>query len=206
MQYLISLISIFFLITGCSVGVMNIQSSPEGADVYLQAGSQQPNKIGQTPMNISSQTVNSLPVDSFKIQVKKEGFDTETFVIPKIMFSSSIDISTKLKEDTLAESCKDQNSAIEKAVRSVALVQFHIQQKNYLQAESVLSSLILEFPNNSVLYDLQGNVYYLQKNVDAALTAYKQSLKLNPNNPSTRRMVNKLEIIGGRVPSAEGGL
>lgn len=204
LQYiLIALLST--TLSGCSVGMLNVQSTPEGAEVYLVHEGQQPVKIGTTPLNISSQQVNSQSGKNVQLKIKKEGFGAESFLIPKSTFNSSISVSAQLNEVKLPLACTQGNEVVDKVARSVAHAQNLIHRKRYEQALQALNNLMIENPNSSVIYDLLGNVHYLNKNLSAALDAYENSLRINPQSLETKRMVNKLRTITTNRAPASGG-
>lgn len=208
MKYLkyIVVLNISVLFAGCSVGMLNVQSTPEGADVYISHEGQQPVKIGKTPVNISSQQVNSQPGSNIQLKIQKEGFGTESFMIPKSAFNSSISVSTQLNEVKLPLACTQGGEVVDKVARSVAHAQNSIHQKKYDQALQILNNLLLDNPNSSVIYDLVGNAHYMSKNLNDALEAYESSLRLNPQSLETKRMVFKLRTITNvRSPASEGG-
>jgi predicted Zn-dependent protease len=98
-------------------------------------------------------------------------------------------------------SCEIQSKNTSKVARNVAQAIFFTQQKKFDQAETLLTNLINENPDISVLYDLIGNVHYLNQKTNLAVEAYSRSLELNPNSLETQRMFNKLNTI--RLPAGE---
>lgn len=193
-------------LSGCAVGMLTVQSTPEGAEVFLAGEDQQPTRLGKTPLNVNSQHLQSVGRNTIEIQIRKEGYATEHFMVPKMSLGSSVSISLKMQESKLPLSCQDQTAAVEKVARQVAQVQFLIQQKKFETAERILNGLIEDNPTSSVFYDLLGNVFYLKKDLELALDAYETSLRLNPGAKETQRMVNKLRSIRSpRLPTSEGG-
>ncbi|MCB0391400.1 MAG: hypothetical protein KDD58_08915 [Bdellovibrionales bacterium] len=184
-----------FSLNGCSVGLMSIRSTPEGAEVLLAREGSQPVKIGQTPLNLPADRVNNQPGQSAQIIVRKDGYKQENFLVPRVLFSSSIELSVMLSEDKLPAACTNQAQAAEKLSRGIAEAQFLIQTKDYQQAEILLNNLVVDNPNISVLWDLLGNIYYLKKDTQAALKAYEKSEVISPGRVNTIRMINKLRTI-----------
>ena len=81
----------------------------------------------------------------------------------------------------------------------VAIVQARIAKKEYDVALIKLSSLSAKFPYVSVIWDLLGNVYYIEKKYENSLEAYEKSLNIDSSNASTANMVKRLkEILGKR--------
>jgi predicted negative regulator of RcsB-dependent stress response len=80
----------------------------------------------------------------------------------------------------------------------VAQVQSLIQRKELDQGLSTVNTLLSSYPNISTLYDLQGNIYYLRKDIDRALASYKRANAITPNS-ETNRMISKLQEL--RTPA-----
>lgn len=190
------------LLSSCSTSLTSIRTNPEGADVFVIRGNNQKSRLGTAPLNIPSQQLNPSNEPNVQIMIQKEGYKDETYFLPKMTFSSSMDLSVQLKEEPAPPSCEVQSKNTEKVARNIAQALFFTQQKKYDQAETLLNNLIVEVPNVSVIYDLLGNIYYLNQKTDLALDAYQKSLEINPNSAETQRMVNKLRAI--RSPSGGG--
>ncbi len=207
-----ALIIKFFLMVftaGCAVGTVRVNSNPEKADVFLSYENDQPSKIGSTPLNMDSRLIDDNKGRYVNIQIKKEGFQTESLYVPTSLMKSSIDISSKLEEFKLPLQCQDQTQAVERIARGIAQVQSLMNQNSLQEALAKLALLLDEYPNISVLQDLLGNAHYMSKNLEMALGAYEKSLKIDPSNLDTQRMVSKLRsILGVRAPAnseASGG-
>lgn len=186
-------------LVGCSSNFASIRTNPEGAGVYLVNRNNQKTRLGATPLSISSSQLNPLNESNVQLKIEKEGYKEESFFIPKMVFSSNIDLSVQMIENPPAPSCEQQAANTGKVARNIAQAIFFTQQKKYPQAEVLLNNLIAENPQISVLYDLLGNIYYMNQQTDLAIDAYGKSLELNPNSAETQRMYNKLKLI--RVPA-----
>lgn len=191
---------------GCASGGLRVNSTPEKAEVFLAYEGEQPNKIGETPLKLDSHMIQENRGRYMTISVKKDGFQTETAVVPNGMMKSEIEMSSYLQEYKLPLQCQDQTAAIERISRGVAQAQSLLQTNRLVEAQGQLSMLLADFPNVSVLHDLIGNVHYINKNLEMAYASYKKSLELNPSNVDTQRMVSKIQgIIGIRSPASSGG-
>ncbi|MCB0356228.1 MAG: hypothetical protein KDD40_04435 [Bdellovibrionales bacterium] len=184
---------------------MSVRSTPEGADVYIARNGAQPIKIGQTPLNLPADRVNNQPGESAQIIIRKDGYKPENYLIPRVLFNSTIEVNVLLTEDRLPAACSNQAQAAEKLSRGIAEAQFLIQRKEFDQAQVILNNLLVDNPNISVLWDLIGNIHYLQKDTQAALNAYEKSESLSPGQLNTIRMINKLRSIRSFRTPAGGG-
>jgi len=192
---LIELMIFLFFITGCISSSINIDSVPSGADIYVSQIGQVPNKVGQTPL--------SLDLTSFKIAREpitilavKTGFKKESVLMPASSLGQTGKVGFFLTEDITQRGTQDLDTALEDMARSVAKIQELIRNKELDQAMTNINGLLLKYPNISTLYGLQGNTYYLQRNIEKALQAYKKAEAIAPNT-ETLRMINKLEGIRG---------
>ena len=189
------IISTLFIFGGCASGNLRVQSEPSGADVYIATPGQSPRKLGQTPLEVPAST--SLRTEAAQIMISKEGFRQETVVMPASTFEKSANIDVKLSEAKLPATCQDFGGAVQEIARGVAESQSFMQAKNLDRAEQTLNRLTEKFDNVSVLFDLLGNVHYLRRDLDRALTAYRKSIELRPGNTETARMIKKIEDIRG---------
>lgn len=186
------------LVMGCTTSRLNVQTTPAEAEVYVVYPGQQPALLGKSPLDIPGQGMFSHQGTSFKLIVKKEGFFSEQFLVPKSIFTSiksNVKLDVAMIENKAPTACTEQDAAVEEVARSVAQAQSFIQAKRYDSANRILLNLSDRYPNSSVVYDLLGNTYYLMKDLETALNFYEKSLRLSPNNSETQRMVNKLKSI-----------
>ncbi len=197
-----SFIIVATLLTACAASDLKVTSTPEQADVYLAYEGEQPVKIGQTPLRIDERISSANRGKYVTIQIKKDGYKTESVLIPLNPLKSTVEISTSLDEAKLPETCQNQTAAVEKISKGIADAQSMLKIGNVSAAQTRLIALINDYPNVSVLHDLLGNAYYISKNLTSALESYQRSLNLDPTNADTQRMVNKIkEIVGQRLPA-----
>ena len=194
------------LLMGCASADLKVSTTPDQADVYLAYEGEQPVKVGATPLRLEERINGSNRGRYVTLSIKKDGYKTESVLIPLNPLKSKIDVSLRLEEAKLPEQCQNQTAAVEKISKGIADSQSLVKSGNLSAAQARLSALINEYPNVTVLHDLLGNVYYLGKNLEAALASYQRSLNLDATNADTQRMVNKIrEILGQRLPSSKGG-
>jgi len=186
-------------ITNCSSQSLRVQSSPEGADVTVLNSNRSPQKMGKTPIELSSRTNPEIFSDAFQIQVSKEGYQPQAVLVPKLATTGGTGrVSFNLEDTTLPKVCQVQEDAFNEMARGVAEVSTFVQRKKYGEATSLVQALLTKYNGVSVLYDLQGNIFYLQKNLARALDSYKKSNSLSPNNPQTLRMISRIQQLQGQ--------
>lgn len=189
---------------GCSTQTLRVQTAPEGADVTILVSGRSPQKMGKTPLELTSKSNPEIFTQSFQVQVSKDGYQPQTALIPKAATTGSTGrINFNLEDTTLPKVCQGQEDSFNEMARGVAEVSTNVQRKKYQEASVLVQSLIAKYNGVSVLYDLQGNIYYLQKDLTRSLEAYKKSNSLYPNNPQTIRMINRIQQLQG-LPAGGG--
>ncbi|MBS1962737.1 MAG: tetratricopeptide repeat protein [Bdellovibrionales bacterium] len=187
---------------GCSSGQIQVESDPAGADVNVVSGGGMKQKIGQTPLTLTpAQFPNAFGAD-VQIQVSKDGYRAESFLLPPQASGAVGRIQAKLADDPVSKTCQDTANSIADATDAVAQIQRLIYKKNYGDAERALVSATVKYPAVPIFYSLLGNVYYLEKQLDKALESYRHAAALQPQNLEIARMIEK--IRGIRMPSGGG--
>ena len=193
------------IISSCQTGSLSITSNPKDSDVFVitQSGAKQ--NIGKTPLNVSMTRL-QIPKDGMsEIRVEKKGFTSSGYLVPYSAVGATHQIEAVLKEEDVnknafkeVETCEDlSKESINKIGKNIASIQALILKKDLDVASATVSTSIAEFPYVAVLYDLQGNIYYLQKNYARALSSYERSLAIDPKSIETSIMVKRLKEITG---------
>lgn len=94
--------------------------------------------------------------------------------------------------------CQDQNASANLLAKGIADAASMVNRKRFDDATRILEDLAVKFGTVSVIHDLLGNVYFLQRNLDRALESYRRSNRLSPNNVDTLRMIERIEKVQGR--------
>ncbi|NOT78163.1 MAG: hypothetical protein HOP07_04075 [Bacteriovoracaceae bacterium] len=161
------------MILSCSTStVVKFQSSPSDAEVSVIDTTGVATVIGKTPLN-------STEIDVFKnsnrhsqVRIKKEGFLDNEIILMKSTFGSEIAVNVQLKKDETVQNIGEQSISQEKVASSIARANGLIQSKNFIEAESVMTNFVEQFPSVSVGFDYLGNIYFLQKKYAKALKNY----------------------------------
>lgn len=190
---------------GCASGSLRVVSTPPQADVYVAYDDGPANKIGQTPLSLDDRAIDFKRGKYINLTIKKDGYLSDSMIVPSSMLPSALDISSRLEETKLPNICSNQSASVERIARGIASAQSLMNRNNVEEARGKLSGLINEFPDVSVLHDLMGNVHYVSKNLDGALSSYQRSLNIDPTNSDTQRMVTKLRQILNREAAKPGG-
>lgn len=186
------------LCVACSSSTLRVQSSPEGADVFAVSKEGTATKIGKTPLDIDSRTQRDLFIESFEIRVAKEGHMPQSALVPPLSrLGGRGSLNFNLAETALPRTCTAQEDAMNTLAQGVAEASATIQKKRFAEAIAMLQTLSTKFNSVAVIYDLQGNAFFLQRDLTRALDSYKRSLALSPGNQQTQRMIDRIQQLQG---------
>ena len=202
-KYLCTTSAIF--LTACSSGQLIIDSLPQGGSVFLRTSGDSYEKLGQTPYIRLMSDITSIrwTNDSLSLEIRKEGFVPKSLVITDPHSSSDIKITTSLRklDEQLRELLKsevsrdDDGNLTHIPIKGVNLLmdeifeaQRLIRVSRFSDARQKLNSIQEQNPNLSIVYELRGGLFYLQKDYVSALDDYTEAVKYNPNNLQTINM------------------
>lgn len=188
--------SLFFL--GCGTSSIRIESEPSDADVTLFVVGNPPKLVGKTPMILTDEMLGSTS-KAFQIGIQKVGHRSENIALPESFGARAANVNFRLRPDAPKDNtmCTIQNEAYQKLARGIAENQALIKNKSFDEAEARLVALASQYPTVAVIYDLLGNVYYINRQFEKALVAYKRANELAPDGIETQRMIRKLSSIRG---------
>lgn len=191
-------LTLILLATGCATSSLRITSVPEGADVTMVQSDGNEIKVGKTPLTLSSETVAGVLSEPMQFRFAKEGYLPQSAISPAFgALGGSGQIQMNLSQTELPKICNDQSRRLETLAKGIAESSAMIQKKNFETAEQRLQMLTNDFPTVAVIFDLQGNVFFLQKKFDQALSAYRKSYSLNPTNAQTQAVIDRLQRLRG---------
>jgi tetratricopeptide (TPR) repeat protein len=214
----ITMLLVGTLLISCATGRLQLSSLPEDSSVQLISNRGEIKSLGKTPLSLDMQSLFLNASDFATLRVEKDGYFSQGFVIPRTTLPANHEISVSLEKkpeikppepptpvpttpvavelDKCTQLSKENLTRLSKGV---AVVQSLLLKRDFEVAKVRLAGLIADFPYISVLYDLQGNIYYLQKNYGEAVGAYEKSLELEPENMETAFIVKKLRAQLGRT-------
>ncbi len=199
MKHQLAAILILFLFSvGCATSSLRVSSTPEGADVTLIAGDRAPISVGKTPLELDQKNQPELFQSALQMQFSKEGHAPVSVIVPRLPSGGVGRINANLQTSVLPKVCQNQSESINVLAKGIADSASYVQRKRLDDASKLLEELGEKFGTVPVIYDLLGNVYYLQKNLGKALDSYRKSNRLNPGNIETIRMIERIEQLQGR--------
>lgn len=184
---------LMFLLTGIQVNAseFEVTTTPAKAEVFIASEtSGEPVKLGNTPLKLTSDEVFSQVKDSkaFVLTVKKEGFDPYRLMIVKtpdvdykmdILLTVSGEVRTIKKHDLLM-------SELFKAQRM-------IRAGNLSDALNKLTELEKDNKGFSIISEMKAIAYYMKKDLNAALSMYREAFSKNHKNQDAYKMKVYLE-------------
>jgi tetratricopeptide (TPR) repeat protein len=187
---------IMFSFFGCAQpSLVSIKSTPSAAVVKAVGVDGDIKELGETPLNISSFELFQNK-DVLKIIIEKKDFLSEQILFVRPNYPADVRISSNLKRSENA--AKDLGlQKLESLTTKLGRVQNNIYQKNYNEGLALLKELEREHSGLSILYDLQGNIAYLQGDFRQAERMYSQADEINPMNPDRAKILRRLKSLTG---------
>lgn len=202
----VTLYSLFTALGACSSSTLMVESTPEGAEVTVIRLNRAALKVGNTPVTLQSLQNPEIFSESFQVRVNKPGYAAETALIPTSALQTMTHLRFALVETKSGEGARpDEQKSLNEISKGVAEAQRLVVKKDFAESRRILKELAERYPGVATLYILIGNTYYLDRDVANALEAYKKAQDLQPNNPETTKIIEKLQGIRKSSLSTTGG-
>lgn len=187
-----SLFFVFLLVlsTGLSfAGKLSVKSQPEGAEIFINVNGKL-NRVGATPYEANLTDIINTYVrsSSFLIELKKPGHLPYRLLLAK---TSDVDmeLTATLELDPAISNIKEHDLLM----NDLFDVQKLIRGRNFKDALSKLEDLEKAHPRMSIIPEMKATAYYMNKEVENALSYYRKAFALNPENADAYRMKVYLE-------------
>lgn len=184
-----------FITHAIFAGEMEINSSPDKAQIYIRGPKSGERKLlGVTPYKGNFESVaRSLNIDNdFIVEIEKEGYHPYNLLVAKIN-KTDIKFLTTLK----AVQSNSKNDKIDNIILKLFDAQRFVRSKAYDEAVKVLDKIEEDAGNLSSFYEIKGGTLYLRKDFNGALANYRKAISLNENNQDALTMKNYLENVLG---------
>ena len=168
-----------------------INSMPDEANIYIKGNANEPGQLlGKTPFKQPIQNVinNYVKKNSFIIEIEKEGYEVYRIVLAKTS-NSEVDLSVNLKVDRKIATIKEHDSMMVELFG----IQKLIRSGNYQSAIARLDELEKKYKHFSIIAELKATAYYLNKDIEKALSYYRMAFALNSDNVDAYKMKVYLE-------------
>ncbi len=192
--------SLSFIFFGCATSSVFIDTLPPGAEVYMSTGGTTGENIllGTSPIQLTHNEIvekfnSNGPLNLF---AKKEGFESTQTYVTEIPNNSDLHVTLSLKNEMDADRTLKMNKTLDMLFESQRLVKVG----RYEDAIKQLQQIQTEYPYLSAPMEMQGGIYYIQKDYTKALDSYQKASRLNPQNTELVSMKRYLEKVKESVP------
>lgn len=184
------IITVLSLVTFTAWGAkLVIKSQPEGAEIFITTNGK-PVRLGVTPYEANLTEVMSTYVksSSFMLELKKQGHNPYRVLLAKTD-DVDLELTANLALDQAVSNIKEHDALMNQLFD----VQKLVRGKNFRDAIMKLDELEKKHPALSIIPELKATAYYMNKEVENALSYYRRAFALNPDNHDAYRMKVYLE-------------
>lgn len=195
--------SVLFLITTVALTscvmpqrFVQLNSIPVGAHIYLVDKSGAESKLGETPLNLSTAQVASLPQSFVGFRFEKEGFEVERVFIDLPSRNLFGEINVNLRNSTdWTQAFVDKKAAkyLDDVAKMTAEIQGALASKDLSTAEARGRAFVARYPNLAVGWSLLGNALFLQGKKPEALDSYTKAIGIDPTNRDTQNLIERMK-------------
>ena len=167
-----------------------IKSQPPGADIYIASTNAKPVRLGNTPYEADlNEIVNSyVKSNSFVLELKKSGHNPYRLLVAKTT-EADLELTANLELDEAISNIKDHDLLM----NDLFNVQKLVRGRNFADALKQLDALEKKHPQLSIIPEMKATTYYMNQDIENALSYYRKAFALNPENADAYRMKTYLE-------------
>lgn len=180
-----------FITTGVlAQSKLSIKSQPPGAEIYIQSTNSKSVRIGTTPYEADLNEIvnNYVKSNSFILELKKSGHNPYRLLIAKTA-EADLELNANLELDKAVSNIKDHDLLM----NDLFNVQKMVRGRNFVDALKQLDTLEKKHPQLSIIPEMKATTYYMNKDIENALSYYRKAFALNPDNSDAYRMKTYLE-------------
>lgn len=191
MKSVICTLLVLFIIPSLHGADFELITTPKEAEVFVyEQFGESPQKIGNTPIKMEvSQFYSYTKSDTFfTMEIRKEGYDPIRFIMMK---AGDAELKMNLKMDVAKEITTIKKH--DKLIADLFDVQKLIRSNNFGEALAKLELLEKDYPNFSIIPELKGITYYMNKDIEKALSQFRAAFSKNSENRDAFKMKVYLE-------------
>ena len=194
---MLKILIVLLFTLSCSQSKITLNSRQKKVGIHAYDHKQKNFKyLGNTPLKLDkTKDLKNFERDGvLYFKLTKKGFNNESVIIVPIN-KSNTEVFATLQEtaDWTNSGDKQAASVIDRIGREIQTINSLIRKNRTDLALAKVNGLVKEFPYVPLFYDIQGSLFLLQKKTKFAISSYEKSLKLNPQNTSTREIMQKLK-------------
>ncbi len=169
---------------------ITIKSQPPGADIYIASNEAKPVRLGNTPFEADlNEIVNSyVKANSFVLELRKSGHNPYRLIVAKTT-EADLELTANLELDEAISNIKDHDLLMNELFN----VQKLVRGRNFTDALKQLDALEKKHPQLSIIPEMKATTYYMNRDIENALSYYRKAFSLNPENADAYRMKTYLE-------------
>ena len=126
--------------------------------------------------------------NSFLLEIRKSGHTTYRVLLAKTT-DSDLELTANLELDEAISNIKEHDSLMNQLFD----VQKLVRGRNFRDALAKLDDLEKKHPALSIIPEMKATAYYMNKEVESALSYYRKAFSLNSDNHDAYRMKLYLE-------------
>lgn len=191
MNFIKGLFFIIIFSNTCFGASFSINSQPSEVEIFIAAdANQKPVLLGKTPFKQDLEQLIQTYVkkNQFILTLKKKGYEDYNVLFTK---TNSVDI--KLNVNLQVENRISQIQDHDKLMMELFNVQKLIRGRNISDAIKKLDQLEKKFGDFSIVAELKATAYYMNKDIENALSYYRRAFALNSENVDAYKMKVYLE-------------
>ena len=192
MKKYLAIIAMLTISSCTSITMVRVKTNPENSQISMRSPSGEVKVIGRGNVEMSADQFFSLGSRMARLEISKENYKTQKLYILQGKTPESYEIFVELEKELEDPKNSETRLRLEKLGKQLARATNAIHARKYGEAELTLNSLANDYPSVSVVFDLLGNLNYIQKNNKTALQHYQRSYQINPENVETKKMIDRL--------------
>lgn len=127
-----------------------------------------------------------------QIEIAKEGFTQKEIIVSESPRNFDINFSIELREP---EKDGNESQPMNQTVDKLFEVQRLVKVGRLEDALEMIKILQASQPNIAAANEMQGGIFFIQKDIPKALDAYRKAVRLNPDNSEALSMMRYLENL-----------
>lgn len=189
--FYLSILFLFSFLDPAQAQEFEFKTTPAGAEVFVKVDAdKKPVKIGVSPIKMPAEEVFKISgaSKSFIIEVKKDGFEPYQIMLvktPHVEYKMEVLLNVSKEIKTI----KEHDLLIGELFKAQRL----IRSNNTSEAIAKLDELEKDFKDFSVISELKGIAYYMQKDLSKALSMFRMAFGKNSKNTDAYKMKVYLE-------------
>lgn len=206
------LIILGLIFVSCGGGVLVVDTLPPSAEIFVRSKTKNDfTLVGKAPYKLTADELKGkYEVDSsFVMEARLPGYDPQTLLVSELAPNTEMNVFLNLKNSADKAALENGGKGMSPEILNRTMDQLFESQRlvkvgRYDDALAELNRIQEANPNLSAVFEMQGGVFYIQKNYVKALDSYEKALRLNPENLELLSMKRYLENFVKKDDGSKG--